>query len=268
MTENVNTYLQELNRHPRDVDIQFDEPTHIYTVRGDKSFTSVTTWIHQHFGKFDSEKIVDGIMNRGLTLTDPTYKYYGMKRQEILDTWSKNGENASGAGTKMHYDIECFYNNIHNENNDIDFKYFLDFAKDNAHLKPFRTEWCVFNEDLKIAGSIDMLYENPDGTILIYDWKRVKNLEYEPKFNKYGLPKCLQKMPDTNFWHYTLQLNIYRSIIETKYKKRVSGMCLVCLHPENYGKTYDVVDIPFLDKEITDIIELRKTNMHDPGVGH
>jgi nucleoside-diphosphate-sugar epimerase len=42
-------------------------------------------------------------------------------------------------------------------------------------------EWMIFDEDLKLAGSIDMVYENPDGTLSIYDWKRSKDIS---KINK------------------------------------------------------------------------------------
>ena len=38
--------------------------------------------------------------------------------------------------------------------------------------EPYRTEWMVWDDELKFAGSIDMIYRNPDGTLDIYDWKR------------------------------------------------------------------------------------------------
>ena len=40
------TYLAQKNAHVRDAAIQFEEETHIYTVNGDRTFTSVTTWNH------------------------------------------------------------------------------------------------------------------------------------------------------------------------------------------------------------------------------
>jgi len=44
---------------------------------------------------------------------------------------------------------------------------FLEFVKNTPTLKPYRTEWIIYHEDLKLAGSIDMIYENEDGTKLI-----------------------------------------------------------------------------------------------------
>ena len=54
-------FLARKNPHPRDEHIQFDEPTHTYTIDGDSSFTSVTTWNHSHFEEFDADKVIAGI---------------------------------------------------------------------------------------------------------------------------------------------------------------------------------------------------------------
>ena len=43
-------------------------------------------------------------------------------------------------------------------------------------------------------------------------------------------------IPDTNYWHYCLQLNVYKAILEEKYGKKVTELYLVCLHPNNYNK--------------------------------
>ena len=46
----------------------------------------------------------------------------------------------------------------------------------------------------------------------------------------------ISHLPHTNFSHYSLQLNTYKYIIENSYKKKVSNMYLVCMHPnyDNY----------------------------------
>ena len=54
--------LARKHHHLRDEHIQFDEPTHTYTIDGDSSFTSVTTWNHSHFEKFNADKIIDRMM--------------------------------------------------------------------------------------------------------------------------------------------------------------------------------------------------------------
>jgi len=254
--------LTTLNAHPRDAFISFEEGPHIYTVHGKQGFTSVTTWNHHHFPAFDPEKTVDGIMNNKKK-NDPTYKYYGMSREEILNNWKLNGDNASKAGTKMHYDVECYYNGLSVVNESIEYTYFQDFLRDFGKLhpgnvRPYRTEWMVYWEELKLSGSIDMVFENPDGTLLIYDWKRVQEIVHENGFGKHALTDCISHLPDTNFWHYSLQLNMYKAILENKYNKKVVGLFLVALHPDNYNHSYIRVEAHDLSNEIAELLKVRE----------
>ena len=50
------------------------------------------------------------------------------------------------------------------------------------NLEPYRTEWMIWDKELKFAGSIDMIFRNPDGTLLIYDWKRCKNIKKDNRW--------------------------------------------------------------------------------------
>lgn len=250
-------YLKTRNAHPRDTRIHFDEGPHIYTIEGDDAkYTSVTTWNHSHFEHFNAEAVIEKIVN-GKNWKDPKYKYYGMSREEIMKLWDDKRDRASLAGTMMHQDIEYFYNGADVSNNSIEFQYFHRFLADFPELKPFRTEWNVFHEELKLSGSIDMIFENPDGTLQIYDWKRVEEIRNEPDFGKYAKTKCIQHLPDTNFWHYALQLNVYKMILETKYDKKITDMYLVCLHPDNQYKSYQRIQIPVLEKEMKELVEFR-----------
>jgi hypothetical protein len=115
----------------------------------------------------------------------------------------------------------------------------------------------VYYEELKLSGSIDMVFENPDGTLQIYDWKRCQEIQNETAFGKYAVTSCISHLPDTNFWHYALQLNVYKMILEHKYGKTVTKLCLVCLHPDNSYKTYERIEVPFLEKEINELVKVR-----------
>ena len=260
MSNPVPDYLAKKNPHERDAFITFDEGPHIYTVHGDSSFTSVTTWNHGHFPHFDAEKILDNIM-KSKKREDPTYKYYGQTRQQIKDGWDKNRDEAATAGTKMHYDIECFYNEMEVTNDSIEYQWFKRFVKDFPELKPYRTEWMVYHEELKLSGSIDMIFENPDGTLQIYDWKRSRGIEYESYNGQSATNPVISHLPDTNFWHYSLQLNTYKMILEQKYGKKITDMYLVCLHPNNTNKSYDRIEVADLSKEMVDLFAQRKSQV-------
>ena len=125
-------------------------------------------------------------------------------------------------------------------------------------MKPYRTEWTVFNEDIKISGTIDMVYENPDGTLSIYDWKRAKDISKTNAFKKYAITECIQHLPDTNYWHYSLQLNTYKAIIERKYNKKVTDLYLVRLHPDNPKKTFELIKCANLSQELIELFAERK----------
>jgi len=260
----VPTYLAEQNPHERDKDISFEEGPHIYTVLGDRGgYTSVTTWNHRHFSEFNSDKIITNILNSKKWDTDPSYKYYKMTRDDINKMWDNNRDQAAQAGTKMHYDIECYYNKQDVVNDSVEFQYFRKFTEDmSGDLKPYRTEWMVYYEELKLSGSIDMIFENPDGTLQIYDWKRCKEIQHETNFGKYATTPCISHLPDTNFWHYALQLNVYKTILEHKYGKKVTNLYLVCMHPDNPYQTYDRIEVPFLNSEISDLFNLRLSEVH------
>lgn len=256
----MNTYLKEQNTHDRDLCIDFEEDTHTYTitipnVKVTNEFTSVTTFIHTLFSEFNSDKVIKKMRESKKWIQS---KYYNMTDEEIKQIWDKNRDEAAKQGTKMHYDIECFYNKNNVSNISIEYMYFKTFELErNKLLKPYRTEWTVWDEDLYLAGSIDMVYicENT-GNLHIYDWKRCKDIK---KFSRWDFStlKCIDHIPDTNFWHYTLQLNIYKSILERKYNKKVDELWLVCLHPDNKNKSYIKYKVPILIDEINDLFEYR-----------
>jgi len=252
-------FLAKKNAHPRDEFITFEEGPHIYTVCGDRGgYTSVTTWNHSHFSKFDSDSIIDNMLRTAKWANDPNYKYYRMTKPEIKAMWDANGSSASSAGTNMHYDIECYYNGLDVNNDSIEFKWFKQFVADYPELTPYRTEWMIYNEDLKLSGSIDMVFENPDGTLQIYDWKRCKEIKHEPEFGKHALTPCISHLPDTNYWHYSLQLNTYKAILESKYGKKITGLYLVCIHPDNPYKRYERIEVKDLSSELNMLFEERR----------
>jgi hypothetical protein len=257
-------HLQSINSHNRDNNIQFFEYGHKYKILTDPNckYTSVTTWIHNQFPKFNADEI---ILN--MTTGDkwkPGHKYWGMTPSEIKASWNTNGNVASSSGTNMHYSIECFMNNPNlshgytqldlfdaylkkqNDSNSSDspeWIFFTKFIQDFPELKPYRTEWMVYHEELRLAGSIDMIYEHDDGELSIYDWKRSKEIS-KCGWGKFGTSHTFKLIPNCNFWHYSLQLNVYRHIIETKYGKKIKNLYLVRLHPNNIDETYDLISVP------------------------
>ncbi len=268
--------LAVLNHHPRDDRIQFEEETHTYTIDGvRKGWTSCTGFLHTFFGHFDADAVIAKMMASPNWYTKP---YYGMTAEQIKKQWADKGAASSAAGTRMHLDIEHFYNALplHNESSPLDseeefnrvmavdtwtpnsskeWDYFRDYHKEiGSGFKPFRTEWLVFDEEFRVAGSVDMVYMKPDGTLAIYDWKRAESIKKDNNWQQ-GLGP-MSHLPDTNYWHYSLQLNVYRYIIQKYYGFVVSELALVVLHPIN--SSYIVMKLNLMDNEVADMMAARK----------
>ena len=271
--------LAKMNGVERDQSIRFYEYGHKYEILTDKKskYTSVTTWVHSHFPKFNADEVIDNMMkgkNWG-----PDNKYWGMTPMQIKQEWNKNGAEASSAGTKLHKRIEKFMNvdteterdathsgllavnsqrnALQIENDAKEWGYFLQFAQDHGDLVPYRTEWMIYDEQLKLAGSVDMVYKNNDGSYSIYDWKRSKDIAKTNGFGKTALTDCIDYMPDANFWHYALQLNIYKMILERNYGVRIRDLKLVRLHPDAAHDSYELLDVPVMTNVMHELIDCR-----------
>jgi len=282
MSLKINPVLESRFTHPRDIQIKFYNIGHKYEISCDPNskYTSVTTWIHKHFSKFDADAVIQNIFkSKGW---GPEHKYWGQTAEQIKASWKSNGETASVAGTNLHERIENFMNDKRYRfeytqkelyeiysvdckgkvDEQVEWEYFLHFVRDHPQLKPYRTEWMIFDENLKIAGSIDMVYENPDGTLSIYDWKRSKTISKVNNWDKFAINPLICHIHDSNFWHYALQLNTYKAILERKYDKIVTKLCLVVLHPDNEEKTYELLEVPILTKEIQELFEEREKEVY------
>jgi hypothetical protein len=275
--------LATINTHPRDDRIQFEEESHTYTIDGVRDgWVSCTTFLHEFFGHFDADSVISKMMS------SPKWrlsKYYGMTAAEIKKSWSDKGEASSTAGTRMHLDIEHFYNAMPavpattysiedgfaglaidgwTPAAGTEWDYFCDYQRQHgSRFRPFRTEWLVFDDEYRVAGSVDMVYLKPDGTLAIYDWKRVEEVRTENRFQKGFGP--LTHLPDTNYWHYSIQLNVYRYIIQKHYGYIVSELALVVLHPAN--KSWKVVRLNFLDDEVAGMMRARAAALVAPERG-
>ena len=246
------------NRHPRDASIEFDEPTHVYTVNGSsKGYISCTKFLHEFFPHFDADAIIKKMMSSPKW---PQSKYFGKTAAEIKRGWDDNSSSASGAGTAMHLAIEQF---LHGHPELIqpevletaEWSYFQKFWSDvSGDLVPYRSEWEVWSEEHKLAGSIDMIfYRKSDDSYVIYDWKRSKEIKKDNSFATGFGPAS--HLPDANYWHYTLQLNVYRWFLETFYGLKISDMYIVIFHPDN--NTYKRFRLNRLDQLVQEMVAAR-----------
>lgn len=268
--------LADRYAHVLDKTIRFDEEPHIYSVDWDgngqyesKGIVSVTGFVHSLFGKFHADRVIDGMM------ASPKWhksKYHGLTRDQIKAQWEKCGKDARELGTLMHKQIEDMYNGKPPaEPHSVEYKQFLGWHEKTVKLgwTPFRTEWMLrSSKEFLLTGTIDMLYL-PRRRLLMRkgrrvlrlimaDWKRSKKIA-RFGFGKLGKGAC-KDLPDSNFFHYSLQLNTYKYMLERFYKDitvdgvkyddiLVQEMYLVVMHPET-RKKHLRVPVPNYQKRI------------------
>lgn len=248
--------LKDSNAHPRDTRIRFDELPHKYYIDGcTDGYISCTTFIHTFFGHFDADSVIENMVK---SKNWKTSKYYGMSPDEIKAMWDVERDAASTSGTKMHKNIELAYNGLPFDGDfpeSIEHRYFAQFKMEHPHLRAFRTEWEVFDEEHKIAGSIDMVFFNERTQAYdIYDWKRSKEIKRTSFGGKKGLYP-LEEYDDCNFVHYSLQLNLYKNLLERLYGLVIQDLCLVVIHPNQSG--YRKIHVDGMQKQIGWLLDER-----------
>ncbi|CAM9104161.1 unnamed protein product [Sphacelaria rigidula] len=252
--------LESQNPHPRDSRIRFVEDTHSYYVDGSTDryeYTSTTKLMHSLFKPFDADEVIGKMRN---SKNWENSKYFGMSPEEIKTGWEENRDSAAKSGTAMHQCIEDFYNGDDKLTTlttpDKEFEFFERFRLDHQDLVPYRTEWCIFDEDAKVSGSVDMVYEdklNP-GSYVIADWKRSKEIKTDNRWQK-GTSENSCHLPDCNFIHYSLQLSTYKYILEKNYGLKISQTFIVVLHPSQ--ESYIKLSTKDLGEEVERIMKSR-----------
>lgn len=250
--------LNVQNAHPRDERVRFDPDNHTYAIDGlSDGMTSVTTLLDEHFPKFDADAILDKHYNRWQQNPYKKPECYGKTKEEIKEMWKQSGEKAAAEGTRLHAAIESFYNHdgIEYDQNSKEWIYFLNFQKEHQ-LEPFRTEMVLWSDEHKLGGMVDFIVKNKDGTYAIYDWKRSKTpiSKNEKHWGRMGSGP-LHNLGDNKFNRYSLQLNLYRELLEIYYGYHISAMHVVRFHPD--AKNFQLVTIDRMEKETEQLLKLR-----------
>ena len=213
-----------------DKNIVLNESEHKYILKDSEhiDFTSVTTCISMFFEKFDKIKIATKLIQN-------IPKYKNLTIEQIIDNWDK----AAQFGTDVHKEIENYIN--HNTsptiNRSISAINWLNNYLKKSDFEIF-SETIIYCEKLKIAGTVDLLlYDKVHNIYHILDWKTSKKIDTVSYKNKRGNTPETKDLLDTNFNHYSLQLSLYRYLLEKKYSIKIQDQIIVHL-AENSVHTY------------------------------
>ena len=224
--------FNDINKHERDNRLQFIPEPHIYLIDNCPLTISVSTFVKMFFTPFESEVWAK--------IKAPSL---GMTETEVLEMWRQKGKNAATLGTELHAEIESYLESKPVTSQKPEFKQFISlYNKKLNKLTPYRSEWRIFDDESRLAGTTDMVFQKPDGSFAIYDWKRAKEIKKDNRYSR-GLGPC-SYLPDCNYIHYSLQINTYKHILQAQYGISISEMNITQLHPnQSEFKLYHVPDL-------------------------
>ena len=221
--------------------VSLDEEQHKYTTPQGKTYTSVTTLVHTLFPEFDEVAV-----SKRLAIIR---KKQGIKTssKKILAEWRAIRDN----GTKVHKQIQAYIESgkkpkkpLPHTTSALTFMTEFDLSRDN--LLP---ELLVWTDQYNVAGTIDLLEFNDDGTVSLVDWKTNTTIRQDAFNNEKGTNPLTADIPHCNYWHYVLQLNLYAVLIELETGYVVRDMTLVHLKPDSYFD-YAIPDYKLIALEI------------------
>lgn len=116
---------------------------------------------------------------------------------------------------------------------------------------PLYTEFVVGDVDLGIAGTFDLLVsDNKTNEIELWDYKTDKNIRHKSEYrNKIKVFNC----DDCEFEKYSLQLNIYKYLIEKNTTIKISKCKIV--HFDYRNNNFSVFETKDYSKEVKEFFE-------------
>jgi len=197
--------------------------------------------------------------------------------EQVKNEWLYKNHHATYEGSVLHDYIENYLSNRIfpypkespeglkfeeiKETFEIMRKQFIDFyekAVRPGHLIPIRSELVVGDSDYGITGMVDQLFwSTKHNEFQIWDWKTNTVLNMD---NKYGnkMSHILSDLDDCEYNTYSLQLGVYKHIIEKNTKIKIGRCFLVWFNEEN--ENFKVIKTKNFDDRVKEMIDFKIEN--------
>lgn len=223
-------------------DITYIDENHSYWF-GDERLVSVTQYLSKYKQPFDTDR-----------WSKHSAKKEGVSQQTIIERWDAKGKISLEKGTIVHNAAEMII-----KGQDIDItglpnevkaaKTFWDDLKRKYNATTLKTEWIVGDTKAKVAGRIDALIQleyNGKLVTSLLDWK-TGTIKLDNKYDKMKSP--FNGLEDCSLNHYSIQLSLYRLIIERNLNIKLSHSILINLPESGSAKIIRSRDFrPTLEK--------------------
>lgn len=252
----------------------FLEGPHEYYLDG-VQYMCVSDVTHK-YKPIDGEQMAENCVKKWRREQDPSYKYYGMSKEEILAQWAIKSGKACDFGTEVHaFGESMFYYMIGEPENilsecKVKFKDGLPCPtnpQEEAIVKfwddlpetivPVLAETKVFNRNgTPYAGTFDILFyfvneQNPSKSgLVIFDYKT--NEDLYKNFRQQKLLWPFNDMLDMSYSFYTLQLGLYQIPLEN-LGYDIVGRRLIWVRPNG---NYESINVPEISNRVRDALDI------------
>lgn len=249
-------------------DIKFFSKNHTYEIEGKPALTSVTSLLKKFEPPFKRNEIAERVAKRD-----------GVLIEDVLTEWDYKRDYSSHKGSEFHLFaenylqrkqntidrkmLESFLKSKNKELTEVEdyykevailIKNFLDFYEWwNEKYILIKSEFVIGDKLTKICGTIDNLSYNIEKKELeIFDYKTNKSID---KKNNYGnkMLSPFDYLPQCSLVTYSLQLWIYKLIIERNSPFKIGDLHIVWVGGENQHEQIEVLQ---LKKEAEKILEI------------
>lgn len=226
-------------------DVTFYDEPHKYFLDG-KELISVTTLIHKYQEEFNEDY-----------WSNYKSEQFNVTQREILRAWNFINKKGTLKGSAIHdYAENLFQNKKFEYPKDLIFKEFgfdpvineynitkkhVDNFYNDVHGKliPIRIEYVVYDKKSMIAGTLDILFYNIKmHEFQVWDHKTNKDFTFEMKTRH--LLNELSQLEDCDMELYSLQLEMYKQIIEKNIPIKLGKSYIVWFSHNN--DNYQVIE--------------------------
>ena len=156
--------------------------------------------------------------------------------QQLVYGWEMLGDIASEEGTLLHAYGESLWNGWGMPRPDLPKTKYVEaiYKKITTKYILAKTELLVYSTKFRLAGQVDLLVKTPDSSkYIILDYKFLKEpLEKKSFYNRFTrkykyMYGPFNKLMDCNFYHYSVQMEIYRYLMGRLGTKVIAKQLMV-----------------------------------------
>lgn len=135
-----------------------------------------------------------------------------------------------------------------------------DFLKaTKGKLIPISSEFIIGDPEYRICGTIDQLFYNETYNCLeIWDWKTNKEIKLNNQYNSM-MKHPISWVDNINFKHYSMQLSLYKYIIQKITGFDVGELWLV--HFDYKKEQFELINCPYMEYEVLLMLEDNLNNV-------